>query len=333
MKDNSLQNIENYKKDSYANNEMDIYMKYVSVINQYLLFGIETIKNKNSEYLKYILIKGLFTISYVFKMLFLFTRNLDLTYYHCQKSYSYYIEFIGQIGDDAMTYLQLNSKDAALFVYKKTIFDINNNYKKDYYENKVEETKNKIVSILIDTYNKLVETELTQLNFEQLQLKNINIINKIHNNIGDFNDKLYKLYYSFSFNCRANATAATAGENIEHSVDCDEENRELLYKKLTYIKQFCDIIISKKNIHDFDNNKCEISNMNECGDNYDDCYKCYIKIIEHFVKKIRKIRHDDTATLDALSSVIITKYFSPDFEEKIKIYNVLKFINWIFFIQ
>lgn len=246
MKDNSLQNIDNYKKDSYANNEMDIYMKYVNVINQYLLFGIETIKNKNSEYLKYILIKGLFTISYVFKMLFLFTRNLDLTYYHCQKSYSYYIEFIGQIGDDAVTYLQLNSKDAALFVYKKTIFDINHNYKKDYYENKVEETKNKIVSIFIDTYNKLVETELTQLNCEQLQLKNINIINKIHNNIGDFNDKLYKLYYSFSFNCRANATAATSAENIEHSIDCDEDNRELLYKKLTYIKQFCDIIISKK---------------------------------------------------------------------------------------
>ena len=335
MKDNSLQNIENYKKDSYANNEMDIYMKYVSVINQYLLFGIETIKNKNPEYLKYILIKGLFTISYVFKMLFLFTRNLELTYYHCQKSYSYYIEFIGQIGDDAVTYLQLNSKDAALFVYKKTIFDINHNYKKDYYENKVEETKNKIVSIFIDTYNKIIETELTQLNCEQLQLKNINIINKIHNNIGEFNDKLYKLYYSFSFNYRENATAATSAENIvEHFVDYDEDKRELLYKKLTYIKQFCDIIISKKKIHDFDNER-EITNMNECGggDNYDDCYKCYIKIIEHFVKKIRKIRHDDIITLDSLSSLFITKYFSPEFEEKIKTYNALKFINWIFFIQ
>ena len=127
MKDNSLQNIENYKKDDSVvfYDEMDVYMKYVNVINQYLLFGIGTIKNQNSEYLKYILIKGLFTISHVFKMLLLFTGNLDLTYYHCQKSYSYYIEFIGQIGDDAVTYLQLNSKDAALFVYKKTIFDIN----------------------------------------------------------------------------------------------------------------------------------------------------------------------------------------------------------------
>ena len=172
MKDNSLQNVENYKKySSSANNivtdnasnsnavvelhtwnEMDTYMKYVNVVNQYLLFGIETIKNQNSEYLKYILIKGLFTISHVFKMLLLFTRNLDLTYYHCQKSYSYYIEFIGQIGDDAVTYLQLNSKDAALFVFKKTIFDINQDYKKNYYETKTEETKNKLVSMFIEIY-------------------------------------------------------------------------------------------------------------------------------------------------------------------------------------
>ena len=173
MKDNSLQNVENYKKDSndlaVSYNEMDIYMKYVNVINQYLLFGIETIKNQNLEYLKYILIKGLFTISHVFKMLLLFTQNLDLTYHHCQKSYSYYIEFIGQIGDDAVTYLQLNSKDAALFVYKKTIFDINQEYKKNYYETKTEEIKNNIVSMLIEMYNKIIETELTQLTPEQLQ--------------------------------------------------------------------------------------------------------------------------------------------------------------------
>ena len=51
MKDNSLQNVENYKKDTYTNNntntnnnnnnenhnEMDTYMKYVNVIyNKYV---------------------------------------------------------------------------------------------------------------------------------------------------------------------------------------------------------------------------------------------------------------------------------------------------------
>lgn len=232
MKDNSLQNVENYKKYSssannividndnasnsnvvvelHAWNEMDTYMKYVNVVNQYLLFGIETIKNQNSEYLKYILIKGLFTISHVFKMLLLFTRNLDLTYYHCQKSYSYYIEFIGQIGDDAVTYLQLNSKDAALFVYKKTIFDINQDYKKNYYETKTEETKNKLVSMFIEIYNKIIETELTHLTHEQLQVKNGTVINKIHTDTGHINDKLYKLYYSYFSNSNAHTHTCIA---------------------------------------------------------------------------------------------------------------------------
>ena len=60
----------------------------------------------------------------------MYTKNLELTVHHCKKAFLYYVEFIGQIGDDNHTFLQLNSKDATLFVYKKTIFDINNEYKK-----------------------------------------------------------------------------------------------------------------------------------------------------------------------------------------------------------
>ena len=319
MKDNSLQNIENYKKDSgdavILYNEMDIYMKYVNVINQYLLFGIETIKNKNSEYLKYILIKGLFTISHVFKMLLLFTQNLDLTYYHCQKSYSYYIEFIGQIGDDAVTYLQLNSKDAALFVYKKTIFDINQEYKKNYYETKNEEIKNNIVSMLIEMYNKIIETELTQLTPEQLQLKNGTTISKIHTNVANVNDKLYKLYYSSQ--THAQSTQSNGGTHAD--------NGELLYNKLMHIKQFCDVIISRKFAHAHGG---ETTNDCHCEN-----YKDYIKIIEYFIKKIRKLGPIDASRLETLNSLFIIKYFSHEFEERIKTCNALKFINWIFLAQ
>lgn len=344
MKDNSLQNVENYKKYVYTNiinnnnsiiaennNEMDTYMKYVNVINQYLLFGIETIKNKNLEYLKYILIKGLFTISHVFKMLLLFTRNLDLTYYHCQKSYSYYIEFIGQIGDDAVTYLQLNSKDAALFVYKKTIFDINQDYKKNYYETKAEEKKNKIISIFIDTYNKLIETELTHLTCEQLQLKNGSIINRIHTIVGHINDKLYKLYYSCSSSLLDECQEQQQQQQEkQHGMKFDIDNCEILYKKLTFVKQFCDIIISKKNMYIGGIVNENMENM-ENAENIGNCdyYKDYIKVIEYFIKKIRKVGHDINI-LEALNSLFITKYFSYDFEEKIKMYNTLKFINWIF---
>ena len=74
--------------------------------------------------------KGIETISSVFKILLLYTKNLPLTIFHCQKSFYYYIEFIGQIGDSNHQFLQLNSKDATLFVFKKTVFEINNDHRK-----------------------------------------------------------------------------------------------------------------------------------------------------------------------------------------------------------
>ena len=40
------------------------------------------------------------------------------------------IEFINQITDDSNKFLQLCSRDASIYVYKKTIFDINNEYRK-----------------------------------------------------------------------------------------------------------------------------------------------------------------------------------------------------------
>ena len=48
-----------------------------------------------------------------------------MTYYHSQKAFYFYGEFISQIIEDPNNYLQLSSKDATLFVYKKTIFEIN----------------------------------------------------------------------------------------------------------------------------------------------------------------------------------------------------------------
>lgn len=72
MNENELQKMENYNK-VILDNEDEIYSRYTNIIIQYLLLGIEKIKNHDAEYVKYILIKGLFTISYVFKMLLMYT--------------------------------------------------------------------------------------------------------------------------------------------------------------------------------------------------------------------------------------------------------------------
>ena len=238
MNEFDLQNIENYNK-IILDDEDEIYSKYTNVIIQFLLLGIEKIKNQNAEYVKYILIKGVFTISYVFKMLLTYTCNTQLTYHHCQKSYSYYIEFIGQIGDDAVTYLQLNSKDAALFVYKKSIFEILDEVKKKYTENEMNEKKIKNVSAMMDIYNKLIETEITHLDSEEL--KNTEFINKIYSSVGRVNSKLFKLYYCSEGKLEGNEKMAN--EYAENGGAC---KTNMFLKKIMHTKKFCDILILKK---------------------------------------------------------------------------------------
>ena len=142
----SLKNIENYKID-YNCGISEIFLKYVGIIREYLTQASECISISKPEYYKYIICKGITTITHVFINIFLYTRNLNLTYHHCQKSFYYYVEFIGRIEDDNHSFLQLNSKDASLFVYKKTLFELNNDYRKDF---------NSTSDIIMDTLNRSI---------------------------------------------------------------------------------------------------------------------------------------------------------------------------------
>jgi len=125
----SLNNHENFHSFlEYSSNE--ILDKYILLNCEYLKFFIENITIKNKHYFKFIMIRGLETITHVFHYILFYSKNLDMAYYHSQKSFYYYVEFIGQISDDQNTYLQLSSRDATIYVYKKTIFEINNENKR-----------------------------------------------------------------------------------------------------------------------------------------------------------------------------------------------------------
>ena len=80
---------------------------------------------KNNNVKLNIVTKGIESISHIFTFILLYTKNLELTVYHTKKSYLYYNEFINQINDENNSFLKLNSKDAILFIYKKSIFEIN----------------------------------------------------------------------------------------------------------------------------------------------------------------------------------------------------------------
>lgn len=126
----SLGNTSNYKQ-TIDYSVSTILTKFISVTIEYMRFISEKITMKNKPHYKFIFERGFETLIHTFFVIFYYTKNLELTFYHSQKAYYFYIEYIEQISDDNVTFLQLSSRDAILFVYKKTIFEINNEYRKN----------------------------------------------------------------------------------------------------------------------------------------------------------------------------------------------------------
>ena len=133
-----LYNVGNYKP-IIENTIQDILTKFVMIIMEYMRLIAEKITMKNKPYYKFIFQRGLETLIHVFSILFYYTKNLELTFYHAQKAIYYYIEFIEQISDENVSFLNLSSRDAVLFVYKKTIYEINNEYKRNIIEPNINE--------------------------------------------------------------------------------------------------------------------------------------------------------------------------------------------------
>jgi hypothetical protein len=164
-----LYNTSNYKQ-SIQNSVLEILNKFVRVIIEYMRFISEKLTIKNDKYNNFIFERGLGTLVHVFSIIFYYTKNLELSFYHTQKAYYFYIEFIEQISDDNITFLQLSSRDAMLFVYKKTIFDLNNEFKKNMKEPGPEEKKIlRIVDSYIHIYKNIV---LYVMNYNMFNCEN-----------------------------------------------------------------------------------------------------------------------------------------------------------------
>ena len=170
----SLTNLDNYNKN-LNDNVNDIIKKYWILLINYLKCIVEKIKPNKNTYIIFIIIRGLETITNVFNNILFYTKNLDLTYYHSQKAYYYYIEFIQQISEDQHVFLQLSSRDATTYVYKKNIFEINHDITKSTLPTNKELT-NKLV--VINKY--IFESTLQNFNFEKETLeKKIELVDKL----------------------------------------------------------------------------------------------------------------------------------------------------------
>jgi len=136
----------------------------------------------------------------------------------------------------------------------------------------------------------------------------------MYTSIARINSKLCKLYYSCEsqndYNNDAPDKNKIVSNNEVNDTNNDISDSDIFHKKLSYIRRFCDIIILKKMSMDVGN----------------ETYKEYMKMIEYFIKKIRKLNN----LSPDFEMILISKSFSEEFEEKVKSCSTTKFINWLF---
>ena len=240
----SISNISLYK-DNISDSIDKIYIKYIMLIKEYINHFHENYKNEHNQYYNYLLLRGLQTIATLFNMLFIYIKNLDLTYKHCQQGFFYYVEFIGQIGNDNGGFLQLSSKDAVLFVYKKTLFDLNSEYKKNYQILKEEEDIFYMVdqfSIYLNLFfEKLMKiSDLSNIELNEKIDKIISLCNYVPSKLNEINKKKINIIYTFMNKLSV----------IELDFDDYIEVMESFLKKLNKNTNVNDVIINNINMLD-----------------------------------------------------------------------------------
>ena len=182
----SLNISENYKKELDCD-VSDVTKKYTALIVDYFNFILENIKISNINFSKFIIIRGLDTITNVFLHLLYYTKNIDLTYFHCQKSFYFYVEFVGQISDEEKSFLQLTSRDATTYVYKKTVFDINSEFKK---QNELDTDELRVKMDIIKSYVNLYQTYLLKtIKSETKNMKDLDCVIKIYDKLNNLHNK------------------------------------------------------------------------------------------------------------------------------------------------
>jgi hypothetical protein len=138
---------------------------------------------KNNYELKHIY-TGFKTVTHVITNIFINTKNINITMHYGKLAITYFLEFINQIrSNNVNNFINLSLNDAIIFVYKKTIFNLNSEYKKRY-----SNTEDDKLFHTIFTINNIINSLYVYNDFNTFKLKtfiNQLVIISHQNEIGD----------------------------------------------------------------------------------------------------------------------------------------------------
>lgn len=335
----SIENVNVYRS-SIVEHPSVLFEKYTQIINEYFIHSIESLQHENIHELqtyhdyKYILKTGFNGLTYVFKVLLLYTRNLELTYFHAQKAIYYYIEFIHQISNDVHVSVQLTPKDALLFIYKKTIFQIQNDYRHQFVEMSDDFYKSNILSSMISIYTKVIFREIDQFMFTYDAGNNMDT--NVNTNVNTCRHDDYNNVSSHIAEVSINGYNASLVLSPQHLPNISCPNVQFIKTLNTHIHGITDSMIRlSSHYKTYDDIVNAFNKVDTFVDVFMTDYGSGLYIVPHpngysfysyiemFIKKVRK---NDVST----STTIMTRMHDGRIYEKYVELTPLKFINWVF---
>jgi hypothetical protein len=277
-------------------NIIEILTKYLLTINNFNKFFFTNITiYKNEKLLENLYIKGIILINNIFNISLLYLDSLVDIYNLCEKGYIYFIEFINQINitnSCETNSFELTLKDATIFSYKKTIFNIE-----------------KTISTDISDFN----------NFKHSIINEIIII--INNLSFILNKNIYKLFYSDSNIIEIiNNNAIFLSKNIKkifNLLDINTKISTIDYKIIHKLKNINYILIYINNTY---NNNHYIYN--------NEVIKNILQFIEKFINKKLFIKKFDNVFIT--NNIFIDSFYNNNYNDYVN--NLLTSFNKLYFI-
>lgn len=195
MQNNKYSLIKSSNYNNYLiSNLKEIINNYIHILLNYILLFNQKINMDDGNIKFFILKKGISTINHVFLFILYYTKNLEVTFYHSQHSYIFYLEFIEQLNFNLSNSIKITINDAVTFVYKKNIYNVNNLI------NNITEQEKQIfgqIEELLKIYSGIIDIFISTNNFDLIELKNT--IDNFQSNISSKikNKNIMNLIYHF----------------------------------------------------------------------------------------------------------------------------------------
>jgi hypothetical protein len=164
-----IKNVEFYNK-TMDTPLTDVCLKVVDIANYYMLYSIESSFNDTC-----MTQKGVDIILNIFSMILLYTKNIDMAVEYANNSIYYFIEYVSQISNKGseFSFVNLTVKDAILYVYRKSIFEINENHKRTFEFDTSESMYFDAVNMFIKTYSMILKGFIGNSNYSTTSIDDI----------------------------------------------------------------------------------------------------------------------------------------------------------------